>query len=1658
MARRRIITIVSNDTCVVKTLKNTNTMRKSLLLVLLTLFAISLSAADLNPFAYNLYTTTTVNGETDLHFSTNAKSKQIDIYLNVGGTWKRLPRNYRDDQNGLAANNYHTVITENDVNALGATYGQSYDWKVEVTPFYNIDGVECVGKKIDMPVFSIDIDNNPKSTHFGRIVATNGTNQLGNGTHGIYVYDPKLEHEGTYTGGYTNSTSDWYDNQHLSPYRVRIAQDGSGRIFLSNYDIGKSVYLWLINNPDNLNTWTELISRSSMQTIVGKDQYGNSNPNPVYNIGMDLRTNGNEYKLLLLSAGREKETLFTYGNAYCGIYTIPNIAVPATGSYSRLEIPKVSENSEIRQFVSNAISSNAQFDKKGNVWYCGNSAYSGNETKRGLAHQIVSNGEIDENYSKVVDFQRNTVATGGVRCHYNEGDNRIVIAQGAGSNGRKKAIGAIYNADYSKTHPTLTRVVDLVVSDKGDNDRWFVMDFAWDYANNIYACVRNASASYRGIYAFATNLNGTQIVTPSKSSVVLSKGHDLNPYAYDLSSSWNNSTKVLTVNFTLNAAPNMDENAGPKGIQIYAIDKNENRYLIYQVPTATITSAANGMRGPYNIDIPFEVLKGDDAVYRDQHGTPIPKDLLTWEVTVCGRSNDGKYSGKTTAPEVVKWTIDNRPNRVHGVAINNYENSPEFGQMYVTEGIQSQPANDTEGRWTWLSGKFPSLLSYTPQLAYEAFYKNSFSDPDPHRVRVSDDGRVFVSSHLWGGATAVWEFKNGTYTPIIKSVPADWRAMSIDVKGSGSGLKMLVCYFDKTKIGSNMTKGLVCREYNIGSVSSVNANTGTEKAICPDYKTGNSSYGLMYQAVYDINTSGHPLKAAASQWDFSKAGLASAVYDSNNMIWMKVDFFANNQINSHIVAFNSSSTSPLKRTLIPLETELYYGGGGILVKGDTLITGNNCAIDFYRINTSTGAVSRIDRLSTNADGELFTNIWVNDIGIDHAQNVYVASAWAGNIMVLALPYNGHTTTRAPQKAENQFMLGTPITWHPFHCPVEEFRNQDLWLMFIDAYNDWYKQSTTQPIVITRADQKIEDAFLFMFNGEKENDGITYKYPEGLAKEFMTDPNSPWKWLGDYILDRTSTFNIPESNAALWEEFKPYYNEYYSLSRSLDFNVKQVSSFAAALMKDIMTNNKSKYKWLGDYIALVSQSQGITIGTGDYNTENTWRFMAHAFFGESPTGTYWDAIANKTLTHPDFSVAGNPENWKPYYVSSDGNRQIDTDLKWREEIHAFFNATNQCSYVNVNDQEVTVTTADYRTTGLPDQENNGLNGWFDEWWNATFEPNLLTGENLPYLKRDGFLLEGWYYGTEQGFNYLEYGDRVGDYLYNEAAANGRTHLWARWIEASVNEGYSQDPDKHALDLKDQNINCNEEVVAAAYQLSGKGKSVTLDVQRKLQGGMYNTMMLPFAIPEKNYLLKVTDMNGNYVFDPEKGGTMPSILVFEGYETINTGGEETLQLVFHELGEKPNKQNSEGRKYETLPAYTPFLIQPEEDITSRLHFWPAYVVHSVPAPNNTGEINFVGHFTPGSVSIPDGSIMLILTSDNRLAKVTSSGTMMGLRGYFLMPESMKSMPAQICIKENASTDTEEVEADSVDGVYKILDNQRVYIIRGKEVYTIMGDHVR
>lgn len=116
-----------------------------------------------------------------------------------------------------------------------------------------------------------------------------------------------------------------------------------------------------------------------------------------------------------------------------------------------------------------------------------------------------------------------------------------------------------------------------------------------------------------------------------------------------------------------------------------------------------------------------------------------------------------------------------------------------------------------------------------------------------------------------------------------------------------------------------------------------------------------------------------------------------------------------------------------------------------------------------------------------------------------------------------------------------------------------------------------------------------------------------------------------------------------TNAELWEAFKPYYNTYYGLARA-DQPIDKVSTFANAKMQEIMTDAASEYKWLGDYVLSVATAAGVTLSTDMASAnESGWRWAVHAFFNAA-AGQYGAAGI-------DFTEAGKPENWGPYYLAA-----------------------------------------------------------------------------------------------------------------------------------------------------------------------------------------------------------------------------------------------------------------------------------------------------------------------------------------------------------------------------------------------------------------------
>ena len=1620
---------------------NSSTMKRIVTSLLAALCCIALFAADLNPFAYNLYTSTNADGGTRLHFSINAFAPTVEVYIVVGSAEKKI-RTYSN----VAKNNYSTDLTASDAASAGLTAGSSYSWKVKVTTPDRSSAAEYVGRKVsDKPIFSIDIDNNPASPYFSRILATHGTDNIAN-AQGIYAYNAAFEADGGRNMGTGVSTyANWWSGNHLTPYRIRIAQDGSGRIFLGNYDLSHTgAYLWQVD-PAKLTSWTQLIARTWMKSNVGTNVDDIKNTLDVYNMGLDIRTNGNKYELLLLSANTGGAN-FTTGSVFSGVYTIPDITKPTTNcTYKQLKWTKVTGEQSVRNLFGSALNGSAIYDKHGGVWYCGNSSYGTQLTYPGLAHQFATATDYKINYDNSdAHFQKQYTSAGGIR--YDKNHARMVVAQGMN---RTNIVGCIYTVTQASagTRPTLGSRVDLNAGSAKGSTSWYVTDFAWDYADNIYACVRNTSADVRGVYAFATDLGGAVLEVPARSNFTLKLpaagvvgNTGLNPYAYNVSATYDDATYKLTVKFSLNADAYNDGLGGnADGVQIFLTDDpaNPKKYYVHGVPG---NQCFKGKDKTCTIDL----ISG-----KDKNGLELPRNTnLYASVTVQGdRTN--------TSPRQ-----DSRSYKIycgHGIAVDKNPNSKNFGKIFVNEGYQKEAGgelsqfftkglagmyiidpdfdrNNDKNRYT---GGYDFSL-YTIEHTYSGLKRLGYQ---PWRVRVSEDGRIFVCSNDMyqrqadNNGVAVWEIDRNNFnnwTPILRGVRGGDYTFTyqgnfigpicgMDVKGIGDNLTLLLYTVNKTGVDLGMS-GFRAYEYNVKSGK-----------LTPVTAFNSGKYGLVFEYTtlrYGVDGS---YWFGASRADGSDGVENNGKTKEPNLGHVKLDGTSADYTNYNAEFYGGAGLLVYKST---------YNNSGYNASNHTwLIKGrSNTATDgkfgVFLVTSDNNGGAQVARLDGTNGRPNWQEVVVNGIGrnlndfaIDYAENLYVignSSSSGGLVRAFAMPYCGEKTTTV--RDEYKFQLkGQAITWHPYHCP-ETMINEDLWELFMEDYNEYYKTILPK----ARAVQPITNAIGFTYPPEE----IRGTYPNGVVLSFLQN-HPQWKWLHDYIntvVNNEAT--TPTSNEALWAAFKTAAN-ITSLGTLAEISVKgegqphDVSATPCAyrIIAGQLTNDKMRtiyennsWKWLFDYIKTIQTGLSTDL-TKDENAQ-AWRYAVAAFFLQSKHETY--------PVSSDFSTAGLPTAWGPkagktYAFSLTG------ELTWRLHVHAFFNKTNSVTY-NTNDGGTkTDATADFSEAGDP-------HAWYNTWAEVTFPKVLRTGDKMPKIKRKGYIFAGWHYGTEQGFTR---GQKMTDNQYNENVTNNK-HIWARWMELCLYEGYNK-PDPHFLG-EPEKVNYNAELMNM-----GAGASHYVDIQRNIAPSEYNTLTLPFAIPKNHmdFFKKVTDEDGAYVFDPEKGGVEPSILVFDGVQEVEENGETVVEFRFHELQDN-----------EEILANTPFLFKTNnpEKLSARLHFWSAYFSSAQTAAVLPGQVSFVPVLEPQMMTIPNGTTALILVSDNRLAKVTAPGEMLGLRGYFVAPSTLSNMPARITVKEPVASDTENVETSEHDSVYKILENQRVYIIRDSSKFDILGNLVK
>ena len=288
--------------------------------------------------------------------------------------------------------------------------------------------------------------------------------------------------------------------------------------------------------------------------------------------------------------------------------------------------------------------------------------------------------------------------------------------------------------------------------------------------------------------------------------------------------------------------------------------------------------------------------------------------------------------------------------------------------------------------------------------------------------------------------------------------------------------------------------------------------------------------------------------------------------------------------------------------------------------------------------------------------------------------------------------------------------------------------------------------------------------------------------------------------------------------------------------------------------------------------------------------------------------------------------------------------------------------------------------------------------------GTMKALMLDTDPMPVLSKDGWIFEGWYN------NAACTGDPIPSVYADDLT------LYAKWTEIKINEG-TEANNTGILTLVDD-------------------KTVGMKVNRKMPGGSFSTLCLPFAI-NNDILNSVTwDEGSDLTGNPLEGATL---WTFSGVTTDEDANTKTL--VFTQTTE--------------VSANTPFLILPQNDVAEDI-FFHHVTIEKAPDLTNAGEvthdgITFHGFINPVLLKASPNNFFLV--ANNRLATSYYDSMLPALRGYFTAQEGAK---LQIRTQQETPTLLENVNSN-IKNTYKIQKDGNIYIIRDQIIYDLQGNRV-
>ena len=441
----------------------------------------------------------------------------------------------------------------------------------------------------------------------------------------------------------------------------------------------------------------------------------------------------------------------------------------------------------------------------------------------------------------------------------------------------------------------------------------------------------------------------------------------LNPFAFGLESVLSEDASLLTVTYRLN-----NSNATSVDVVVY-----NGEEVVATVP-GTTTIGVNVV----------EVATAN-----------LPTGVeLTWGVVVKGTS----VEAPTQEEKMYSMYCP------HGLAIDKDPESEYFGRILVADAM-----NVVKDKAGYLgSGIGAGLHVFNPSFTTDSTVYTGGNDftrilasngYQPWRVKISEDGRIFVSSLDLNGV-AVWEVSKDlqTWTPVIAGTndATDYNIYdaegnfiagpncSMDVIGSGEDLKLLLYSTNNKGIAFNQS-GYRLDEYALGTATTW---TGTPTNII-----NGGAYGLVHTNV-------------------------EFIYDGEGGYWFGASR-AGNAGQPNLVHINAAGEQDYYT-----EDAGLYGGDGVLVHNGMLFKGKartSSTVGNFGVWTigkdADGKVTLTEKWSVAANG-IGRNL--NEFAVDYAENLYVVGNSGEKIIAYALPYSGEVTT--PAASQYAFTVGSAV--------------------------------------------------------------------------------------------------------------------------------------------------------------------------------------------------------------------------------------------------------------------------------------------------------------------------------------------------------------------------------------------------------------------------------------------------------------------------------------------------------------------------------------------------------------------------------------------------------------------------------------------------------